>query len=108
MPKEKFYAKTAVEGDGQPPALTVAWGAEQPEVTINDVEYDASGLRRLITALRRAQGDAGVHVQTDRMSEVIYENAASFGVGEGGTLTVFDAQGTILAIHNEWHSAYNV
>lgn len=57
MPKENFYdSKTRVQGDGLPPELVVSWGEEDgPKVTINDVEYDRSGVNRLIAALRKAR-----------------------------------------------------
>lgn len=56
MPKENFYdSSTRVEGDGLPPDLVVAWGSSQPEVTINKIGYDRSGLNRLIAALRKAR-----------------------------------------------------
>ena len=56
MPKENFYdSSTRIEGDGLPPDLGVAWGSNQPEVTINEIAYDRSGLNRLIAALRKAR-----------------------------------------------------
>lgn len=56
MPKENFYdSHTRVEGDGFPPDLVVAWGLEFPEVSINGIPYDRSGLNRLIKTLRKAR-----------------------------------------------------
>lgn len=56
MPKENFYdSSTRVEGDGLPPDLTVTWGIDQPEVKVNGIVYDRSGLNRLIAALRKAR-----------------------------------------------------
>jgi hypothetical protein len=55
MPKEKFYPETAVEDDGSEPSLTIAWGADSPAVWINGVEFDRSGLNRLIRAARKAR-----------------------------------------------------
>lgn len=59
MPKENFYdSSIRVEGDGLPPDLVVAWGGwgeSQPEVTVNGIAYDRSGLNRLIGVLRRAR-----------------------------------------------------
>lgn len=56
MPKEKFYdSSTRVEGDGLSPDLTVTWGIDQPEVRVNDIVYDRSGLNRLIATLRKAR-----------------------------------------------------
>ena len=55
MPKESFYDSVRVEGDGIPPDLVVLWGLDQPQVTINDVVYDRSGLNRLIGVLRKAR-----------------------------------------------------
>lgn len=56
MPAEKFYdSDTRVEGDGLPPDLIVAWGGNQPAVTVNGVAYDRSGLNRLIAALKRGR-----------------------------------------------------
>lgn len=55
MPKEKFYAPTAVEGDDTLPVVTVAWGDEDPQVMINGAPFDRSGLNRLINAARKAR-----------------------------------------------------
>lgn len=56
MPKENFYdSSTRVEGDGLPPDLVVSWGKERPEVMVNDIPFDRSGLNRLIAALKRAR-----------------------------------------------------
>jgi hypothetical protein len=55
MPKEKFYPETAVENDGSEPTLTIAWGDEFPTVKINGVEFDRSGINRLIRAARKAR-----------------------------------------------------
>ena len=55
MPKENFYDSNRVHGDGLPPNLVVAWGEDQPEVTINAIHYDRSGLNRLISTLRKAR-----------------------------------------------------
>jgi hypothetical protein len=55
MPAEKFWPETAVEGDGNEPALTVAWGAKQSAVTINGTPIDRSGLNRLIRVIRNAR-----------------------------------------------------
>lgn len=54
MPHEKFYAPDTVEG-GEP-HLVVAWGVtDTPQVAVNGVPYDRSGLNRLIATLRRAR-----------------------------------------------------
>jgi hypothetical protein len=56
MPRESFWNPAKVEGD--PPDLTVAWGWEKPgapEVMVNDMPMDRSGLNRLIGTLRRAR-----------------------------------------------------
>lgn len=54
MPKESFYRPTAVDGDM--PDLTVQWGTEAvPQVMINLIPYDRSGINRLIATLRRAR-----------------------------------------------------
>lgn len=57
MPKETFWnSATAVENDGvSEPVLTVTWGAEQPGVYLNGIEFDRSGSNRLIRTLRRAR-----------------------------------------------------
>lgn len=55
MPKENFFDSTRVEGDGNPPDLVVAWGTDDPKVTINTIVYDRSGLNRLISTLRKAR-----------------------------------------------------
>lgn len=55
MPKESFYDSARVEGDGLPPDLAVTWGDTQPEVKVNDIAYDRSGLNRLIATLRKAR-----------------------------------------------------
>jgi hypothetical protein len=55
MPKEKFYDSTRIDGDGLPPDIIVAWGNSQPEVTINGIVYDRSGVNRLISTLRKAR-----------------------------------------------------
>ena len=56
MPKECFYeSSTRVEGDGFPPDLTVTWGMGQPEVKVNNIPYDRSGINRLIASLRKAR-----------------------------------------------------
>lgn len=64
MPKETFWnSATAVENDGvSEPVLTVTWGDGKP-VYLNGVAFDASGIDRLMTTLRRASGkDRVVHV----------------------------------------------
>jgi hypothetical protein len=54
MPKEKFYAADTVVGGSE--HLAVAWGVNDvPQVLINGVQYDRSGLNRLIGTLRRAR-----------------------------------------------------
>lgn len=59
MPRDTFYFTGQVEGDGQPPDITVAWGHEPAQVLINDLVVatpaDCSGLNRLIATLRRAR-----------------------------------------------------
>lgn len=55
MPKEKFYDQHSVEGDGSLPHLVVIWGIDLPQVKVNDVVYDRSGLNRLIKTLRKAR-----------------------------------------------------
>lgn len=55
MPKEKFYPPTAVEGDNTPPTITVAWGSDDLQVTINGAPFDRSGLNRLAAAVRKAR-----------------------------------------------------
>lgn len=55
MPAEKFWPATAIEGDNSEPTLTVAWGAEQPGVTLNGATSDRSGINRLIRVLRNAR-----------------------------------------------------
>lgn len=57
MPKETFWnSATAVENDEvSEPVLTVTWGSEQPSVHLNGVEFDRSGINRLIHTLRRAR-----------------------------------------------------
>lgn len=54
MPKETFW-DSSLEETGHPPVLTVAWGGEQPAVTLNDVEFDRSEINRLIRDLVRAR-----------------------------------------------------
>jgi hypothetical protein len=54
MPKEGFWSPTKLEGD--PPDLTVSWGdTVSPQVFVNDMPMDRSGLNRLIGTLRRAR-----------------------------------------------------
>jgi len=56
MPKETFWdSATAVEGDDSEPILTVTWGNDQPTVHLNGIEFDRSGINRLIRALVRAR-----------------------------------------------------
>lgn len=56
MPKETYWdSATAVEGDGSEPVLTLCWGDSQPEVTLNGVVFDRSGLNRLLGDLKRAR-----------------------------------------------------
>ena len=55
MPKENFYDSSRVDGDEFDPDLVVSWGEFMPGVTINGIEYDRSGLNRLIRALKRAR-----------------------------------------------------
>lgn len=55
MPKETFYDSNRIEGDGLPPDLVVVWGVETPEVTINGIVYDRSGINRLVSTLRKAR-----------------------------------------------------
>lgn len=58
MPKETFWnSATAVENDGvSEPVLTVTWGEEQQGVYLNGIEFDESGINRLLNVLRRALG----------------------------------------------------
>lgn len=65
MPKETFWnSATAIENDGvSEPVLTVAWGSDDSNVYLNGVAFDASGIDRLMSTLRRASGkDRVVHV----------------------------------------------
>ena len=55
MPKEKFYPATAVEGDDTEATVTIGWGQETGVVTLNGVEFDRSGINRLIRAARKAR-----------------------------------------------------
>ncbi|MBM6622657.1 hypothetical protein JTF08_13660 [Micrococcaceae bacterium RIT802] len=69
MPSEKFYNSDRIEGDELPPDLTVTWPGRHRDqgtgqyvddglpcaVQVNGIEYDRSGLNRLITSLRRAR-----------------------------------------------------
>lgn len=56
MPKEDFYFGNQVEGDGQEPDLVVAWGVTDfPQVLINGMRPDRSGINRLIATLRKAR-----------------------------------------------------
>ena len=57
MPKETFWdSSTAVEGDESEPILTVGWGSDNPpSLTLNDVEFDRSGINRLIQTLVKAR-----------------------------------------------------
>lgn len=55
MPKEKFYDSTRIDGNSLPPELEIAWGLAQPQVTINNIAYDRSGLNRMISVLRKAR-----------------------------------------------------
>ncbi len=72
MPKETFWnSDVAVEGDGvSEPVLTVTWGAETPGVYLNGVQFDQSGIDRLVNSLRRASGrdrtvTVTLHANTD-------------------------------------------
>lgn len=58
MPKETFWdSATAVMNDGvSEPVLTVTWGAEKPGIYLNGIEFDPSGIERLMNTLRRALG----------------------------------------------------
>lgn len=62
MPKETFWnAATAVENDGvSEPVLTVTWGRE-PDVHLNGVGFDRSGINRLIRVLRKARDQTYGH-----------------------------------------------
>lgn len=54
MPAEKFYDSTT--SDPEDAHLVVSWGEKpSPQVTINGVEYERSGLNRLIRSLTRAR-----------------------------------------------------
>jgi len=55
MPKENFWPETAIEGDKSEPTLRVTWGDEHPGVCINGVQFDRSGLNRLIRTVRNAR-----------------------------------------------------
>jgi hypothetical protein len=60
MPKETFWSATSVENDGSLPVLTVSWGQHTPEVfeagvSINGMDFDLSGLKRLIRVLCKAR-----------------------------------------------------
>lgn len=56
MPREDFYYSNQVEGDGQKADLIVAWGVtDSPQVLINGMRTDRSGLNRLIATLRKAR-----------------------------------------------------
>lgn len=70
MPKETFWnSATAVENDGvSEPVITVTWGADSSGVYINGVLFDASGIDRLQTTLRRAKAKTGDARQVPRFS----------------------------------------
>lgn len=57
MPKETFWnSATAVENDGvSEPVLTVTWHGDTPATYLNGIEFDRSGINRLIRTLRRAR-----------------------------------------------------
>ena len=60
MPKETFWdAANAVENDGvSEPVLTITWstpGTPGHGTRLNDVDFDRSGINRLIRTLRRAR-----------------------------------------------------
>lgn len=56
MPKENFYCRDQVLGDGQDPDFSLSWGGS--EVLLNDIVIgslqDYSGLLRLRRAINRA------------------------------------------------------
>ena len=67
MPKETFWdSATAVEGDDSEPILTVTWGNEQPAVHLNGIEFDRSGINRLIHHLVRARNSTWGADEGDR------------------------------------------
>ncbi|MDQ0726825.1 hypothetical protein [Microbacterium sp. W4I20] len=77
MPKETFWnSATAVENDGvSEPVLTVTWGADSPAVYLNGVEFDASGIERLMNVLRRAIGKERVVTVTLATDKTDFEKA---------------------------------
>ena len=76
MPREKFYNRERVEGDGLPADLTVTWGPGQPLIQVaGAVALDMSGADRLIRALRRGRERAirergGIEALLDTIEDV--------------------------------------
>jgi len=91
MPKETFWdSATAVENDGvSEPVLTVTWGTAQTGVYLNGVEFDISGIERLMNVLRRAIGK-------DRTVKVTLEAETS-----GFNTALEESQQRINALHRE-------